>query len=69
MRQQFFTRIAVSWFLLSLAACVDSDTVEGEDPSQAVMTASTENSVPDAELSKGKASIFVVPREARLLFW
>jgi len=54
--------------LLALAACDDADTIEGNDTNELV-TASIEHSAPDAEPGNGKASMFAVPREARVLFW
>lgn len=67
MRRYFLTRIAVSGSLLALAACVDADTIQGSDTTELVTTASTEHSAP--EPGNGKASMFGVPREARILFW
>ena len=69
MRRHFLTRTAVLGSLLALAARDNADTIEGNDTSKLVATASTEHSAPDAELGTGKASIFGVPREARVLFW
>jgi len=69
MRRHFLTRIAVLGSLLALAACDDADTIEGNDTNELVTTASTAHSAPDAEPGNGKASIFGVPREARVLFW
>ena len=68
MRRHFLTRIAVLGSLLALAACDDADTIEGNDTNELV-TASIEHSAPDAEPGNGKASIFGLPREARVLFW
>jgi predicted outer membrane protein len=67
MRRHFFTRTAALGSLLALAAGVSADTIGGNDTSKLVATASIEHSAPDAE--PGKASIFGVPREARVLFW
>ena len=67
MRRYFLTRIAVSASLLALAACVDADTIEGNDTNELVTIASTAHSAP--EPGNGKASMFGVPREARILFW
>ena len=71
MRRHVLTRTAVLGSLLALAACADADTVEGNDMNDLVKTASTGHSVPDAEPrnGNGKASMFGVPREARVLFW
>jgi hypothetical protein len=52
--------------LLALAAG-DADTIEGNDTNELV-TASIEHSAPDAEPGNGKASMFGLPREARVLF-
>jgi hypothetical protein len=68
MRRHFLTRIAVLGSLLALAACADADTIGGNDTNAFVTTASTEYSAPDAS-GNGKASMFGVPREARILFW
>jgi hypothetical protein len=46
-----------------------ADTIEGNDTNELVTAASAEHSAPDAEPGNGKASIFGVPREARILFW
>jgi hypothetical protein len=54
--------------LLALAACADSDTVESNDRSGLVTTASVARSAQDAD-GNGKASMFGAPREARILFW
>jgi len=68
MRRYFLTRTAVFGSLLALAACVDADTIEGNSTTtELVTTASSEYSAP--EPGNGKASMFGVPREARLLFW
>jgi hypothetical protein len=69
MRRHFPTRIAVLGSVLALAACADADTIEGNDTNGLVTTASTEHSAPDAVPGNGKASMFGVPREARVLFW
>jgi hypothetical protein len=71
MRRHVLTRTAVFGSLLGLAACADADTIEGNDADQFVKTASVEHSLPDAEPANrnGKASMFGVPREARILFW
>ena len=67
MRRYFLTRTAVLGSLLALAACVDADTIEGNGTTEFVTTASTEYSAP--EPGNGKASMFGVPLEARILFW
>ena len=67
MRRHVLTRIAVLGSLLALAACADADAIEGNDTNALVSTASTAYSAPDAEPGNGKASIFEVPREARVL--
>jgi len=69
MRRHFLTRIAVFGSLLALAACDDAYTIAGNDTNELVTTALIAHSPPDAEPSNGKASIFAVPREARILFW
>jgi len=69
MHRHVLTRIAVSGSLLALAACADADAIESNATNALVTTASTEYSAPDAESGNGKASIFGVPREARVLFW
>ena len=69
MRRHFLTKIALLGSLLALAACADADAIEGNATSELVTTASTKYSAPDAEPGNGKASIFGVPREARILFW
>ena len=69
MRRRFPTRMAVLGSLLALAAYDDADTIEGNDTNEFVTIASTAHSTPDAETGNGKASIFRVPREARILFW
>ena len=65
MRRHFLTRIAVLGSLLALAACDRADTITADT----ITIASTERSAPDAEPGNGKASVFSVPREARILFW
>ncbi len=69
MRRHFLTGTAVLGPLLALAACADADRIAGNDTDDLVTTASTERSAPDAEPGHGKASMFGVPREARVLFW
>jgi hypothetical protein len=69
MRRHFLTRIAVLGSLLALAAYDDADTIEGNDTNEFVTIASTAHIAPDAQPGNGKASIFRVPREARILFW
>jgi hypothetical protein len=69
MRRHFLTRPAVLGSLLALAACADADTIGGNDTSAFVTTASTALSAPDAQSGNAKASMFGVPREARILFW
>jgi hypothetical protein len=69
MRRHFVTRNAVLGSLLALAACEDTNTIESNDTSKFIATASTERRAPDTEHSDGKASMFGVPREARILFW
>ena len=69
MCRQFLTRIAASGSLLALAACADADTIEADDTNEFVTTASVEYSAAATEPGNGKASMFGVPREARLLFW
>jgi len=69
MRRHFLTRIAVLGSLLAIAACDDADTIEGNNTNELVTIASTEQGAPDAEPGNGKASMFAVPREARVLFW
>jgi len=66
MRRHFLTRTAALGSLLALAACADADTVAGTDANSFVLTASVEQ---DSAPGNGKASIFDVPREARVLFW
>jgi hypothetical protein len=61
MRRHFLTRMG------SLFALADADTIEGNGANELV-TASIEHSAPDAEPGNGKASMFGVPREARVLF-
>jgi len=56
--------------LLALAACADADTIEGNDTNELFKTASTGHGAPDEPGNRnGKASMFGVPREARVLFW
>jgi hypothetical protein len=69
MCRHFLTRIAVSGSLLAVAACEDAGTIAGNDTNELVTTVSTEYSAADAERGNGKASMFGVPREARILFW
>ena len=69
MRRHFLTRIAVLGSLLAIAACDDADTIEGNDTNEFVTIASTAHTTPDPESGNAKASIFRVPREARILFW
>lgn len=69
MRRHFLTRMAVLGLLLALAASDDADTIGGNDTNDFVTIASTAHRAPDAEPGDGKASIFRVPREARILFW
>ena len=68
MRRHFLTRIAVLGSLLALVARDDADTREGND-TNALVTAFTEHSAPDARPGNDKASWFFVPREARIVFW
>ena len=69
MRRHFLTRIAVLGSLVALAAHDDADTIGGNDTNEFVTIASTAHIRPDSEPGDGKASIFRVPREARVLFW
>ena len=69
MRRHFLARIAVLGSLLALAACDDADAIAGKDTNVLVTTSPTEHSAPDAAQGNGKAWIFAVPREARILFW
>jgi len=69
MHRHIFTRIAVLGSVLGLATYDDAHTTDGNDTNTVVMIASTEHSAPDAEPGNGKASIFGVPREARILLW
>lgn len=69
MRRHFLTGTALLGSFLALAACDDADTAEGNDTNQLFKTVSTEQSGPNAEPGYGKASMFGVPREARILFW
>jgi hypothetical protein len=66
MRRHFLTRLTVLGSLLAFAACDHADTIAGTDTNRLV-TASTEHSAPDAQPGYGKASMFGVPREARVL--
>jgi hypothetical protein len=54
--------------LLALAACDDAD-IETNDAGRLVTTASVAHDAPATEPGNGKASMFGVPREARILFW
>jgi hypothetical protein len=69
MRGRLVARNAVLGSLLVLAACEDTSTIESNDTSKFVATASAERSTSVAEHGNGKASMFGVPREARILFW
>ena len=69
MRRHFLTGTAMVGSLLVLAACDDPDTIEGNDDSRLVTTASVAPRAPEAVPGNGKASMFGVPREARILFW
>jgi len=69
MCRHVLTGTAVLGSLLALAACADADTIEANDTNGLVATASIEHSAPDAKPGNGKASMFGVPREARVLFW
>ena len=69
MRLHFLTRIAVLGSLLALGVYDDADTIEGNDTNEFITIASTAHIAPDAQPGNGKASIFRVPREARILFW
>ena len=69
MRRHVLTRTALLGSVLALAACADADTIEANDTNELVTTASTEHSPPDAGPGYGKASMFGVPREARVIFW
>jgi hypothetical protein len=61
------TRIAVLGSLVALAAYNNADTIEGKSTNE-IVTASTERSAPYAEPGNGRASMFRVPREARVIF-
>ena len=69
MRRHCLTRIAVLGSLLALAACADADTIGDTGTNELVKTAWIDQSARDIEPGNGKASIFGVPREARILFW
>ena len=69
MRRHFLTATAVVGSHLSLAACADADTIAGNATNKLVTTASAATSAPYAEPGNGKASMFGVPREARIIFW
>jgi len=69
MRRHCLTRIAVVVSLLALASRDDADTIEGNHTNELITIASTEQGAPDAEPGNGRASMFAVPREARILFW
>jgi len=69
MRRHFVTRMAVLGSLLALAVYDDADTIEGNDTNKFITIASTAHGTSDAESGNGNASIFRVPREARILFW
>jgi hypothetical protein len=61
-----FTRVAVSGLVLALAAC-EADTIgSSNDTGKFLVTASTE-AAPYAEPGNARASLFAVPREARVL--
>jgi hypothetical protein len=66
MRRHFLTGTVIVGSLLVLAACDDPDTIESNDTSRLVTTAAYRA---PAEPGNGKASMFGVPREARILFW
>jgi len=69
MGRHVLTGTAVLGSLLALAACADADTVQDNDANAVITTASTKHTATDAETGNGKASMFGVPREARILVW
>lgn len=69
MVRHFLTETAVLGLVLALAACDDADTIKGHDASKLVTTALSAESAPYAKPGYGKASMFTVPQEARILFW
>jgi hypothetical protein len=69
MRRHFLATVAVLGSLLALAAWGGADVIEGSDTNELVRMAATDHRAPDAGPGNGKASIFGVPREARVLFW
>jgi len=60
-----FARVAVSGLVLALAGC-EADTIASNDTSKLVVTASVET-VSYTETRNARASLFAVPREARVL--
>ena len=62
----FATRIAVSGLVLGLAACEVANTVEDNNSNKFVMTVSNDTAL-YTESSNARASLFAVPREARVL--
>lgn len=69
MRRHFVTRLAALGSFVAFAGCADADTVGGNDTNGLVAAAAAANSAPDGASGNGKASMFGVPREARILFW
>ena len=61
----FVTRIAVSGLVLGLAACEVASTVEDSNSNKFVTVAN--DTAPYTESGNARASIFAVPREARVL--
>jgi len=69
MRRRFLTESAVLASVLALAACDDADTIKAHNTNKLVTTALSAQTAPYAQPGYGKASMFTVPQEARILFW
>ena len=69
MRRHVLSRVSVVGLVLALAACDHPATIEASKTNALFKTASIEYSEQDAKLSNARASIFAVPREARIIFW
>ena len=68
MHRHHFSGTAVLGSLLALAACAEPNTIEGAATTDAnKLVAAVSAGQPSAQPGDDKASIFAVPREARVL--
>jgi len=68
MLRKLLMRTAVLGTLLARAAWDDGDTTVSNDTNERVTTAPTEWSAPNGKPGNGKALLFQVPQEARVLW-